>query len=99
MLNLLPYLAVQFRGADDALRLQQYLVHLLHHLLIVIVQSWHDAEQKGAKTHHKLLLEGEDVIIDEVEEGALDFEARTLVEVVEVAGEEAHVLAEHGCLL
>ena len=39
------------------------------------------------------------MILNEFKEGAFDFESSTLVEVVEIAGEEAQVFSKDGRLL
>ena len=68
-------------------------------VLVVVVKTRQDAQEEGTETHQELLFELEDVVLDELQEGRFDFEVGKLVEVVQVADEEAHVGAKDGSCL
>ena len=68
-------------------------------ILVLFVEGGYDTEDECAQTDEALLLEAQDVFVDKVEEFFLDLEVSGLVEVVELADEETHVLAEDSRLL
>ena len=68
-------------------------------ILVLFIEGGYDAENESAQTDEKLFLEAQDVFVDKVEEFFLDLEVSGLVEVVELADEETHVLAEDSRLL
>lgn len=65
-------------------------------VLVVVVETGQNALEERTQTHEELLFELEDVVLNQVKEGALDLEVSILVKVVQVADEETHVGAEDG---
>ncbi len=88
-----PYLTIEFASAYYCFSLFQDFLDHLQQISILILKGGEHTDHKARQTEQKLLIDVQNEISDDFQEGPFHFESRKLVEVVETWQEETKVRA------